>query len=128
MLQRVMIIDDDEDDRDFFTYAIHEINRGIEVVHCKSGSEALMHLKDESTWQPQIVFLDVNMPGLDGKETLIRLRQIEALQDIPIVIYSTSASGAADLIRLGASHVLVKPYRLTSMVEEISGILSLYNR
>src|ERR1700758_2081341 len=83
------LVDDDADDREIFTMAARCI-RKTECITAKNGEEALEFLKKNEEFVPDFIFLDLNMPKVDGKECLVEMRKIERLKQVPIYIYSTS--------------------------------------
>jgi CheY-like chemotaxis protein len=85
----VMNIDDDQDDRVLFCDAILEIDPRIQCITKSNAEEALMYLREASKL-PSLIFLDVNMPSMDGKECLHELKKNEKLASIPVVVLSTT--------------------------------------
>lgn len=106
----ILLVDDDEDDRMFFEEALEDLKIGAHFEHVANGPETLQRL-GEGQVLPDIVFLDLNMPLMSGRECLERIRADHGLKDIRIVIYSTSfdPSTAARLHELGADHYIRKP-------------------
>ena len=87
----ILYADDDADDREIFCEAIKEINPAIKVVLGKDGEETLKILSVQKEL-PQVIFLDINMPKMDGKQTFLAIKQDRELQNIPVTIFSTSSS------------------------------------
>src|SRR5688500_2317683 len=87
----VLIVDDDEDDRALFCDALHEINSSIHCLIAQNGEEALNSLRSFRLPMPDVIFLDLNMPRLNGMDCLTELKNDTLLRDIPTVIYSTSS-------------------------------------
>ena len=118
----VMIIDDDEDDRDLFCLAVRKMNQYINVVCSKNGKDAIELLSRDNASIPDFIFLDLRMPYLDGKETLIKLKSITRLYNIPVIIYSSTKSSRdeEEVMKLGADYFLTKPYRFIDLVNSIS--------
>lgn len=121
-----MLIDDDEDDVLFFMDALQEIDPSLRLMTAANGEEALQMLLAPGTPVPDYIFLDMNMPLVNGRECLIRIRQADSLSSIPVIIYSTSTgrTEAAGLLSLGASYYITKPFRFSEMVKSIRFILS----
>ena len=86
----VIIADDDQDDKELFQEAIAIITDRIKVTTVGDGMQLMQKLK--SSYQPDLIFLDLNMPCLNGFECLDQIRTIADLKDIPIIIYSTTAN------------------------------------
>lgn len=121
-----MLIDDDEDDVLFFMDALQEIDPSLRLMTASNGEEALQMLLARDTLIPDYIFLDMNMPLVNGRECLIRIRQVDSLSAVPVIIYSTSTgrTEAAGLVSLGASYYLTKPFRFSEMIKSIRFILS----
>jgi CheY-like chemotaxis protein len=83
----ILLVDDDQDDVYIFREAINAISPEIKCIHAQDGIEAVELLKDAIV---DIIFLDLNMPRMDGKECLTEIRNNDALRNIPIIIYSTA--------------------------------------
>jgi CheY-like chemotaxis protein len=116
----LMIIDDDRDDRFFFALAIKEINNLNKCFEAEQGVDALEQLKNAKQL-PDFIFLDINMPKMDGWECLKELKKNESLKYIPVIMYSTS-SREEDInkaYKLGAVHFLTKPFNITTLADEI---------
>lgn len=65
-MTRVLIVDDDEDDRDLLTIAIHELDPKIHCILARNGEEALQGLRAQNLSKPDLIFLDLNMPRTNG--------------------------------------------------------------
>lgn len=113
----VLIADDDDDDKEIFEEAIRGISKNITVNTVSSGLELMDYLKSND--RPDLLFLDLNMPGKNGFECLAEIKI--SFKDLPVVIYSTSAN--IDQIdytyKLGANLYIQKP----SSFIEIKNIL-----
>jgi CheY-like chemotaxis protein len=88
----VLLADDDEDDRLFFTDAFKEIKIKTEVKTVNDGVELMNYLSRPDIILPHVLFLDLNMPLKSGMECLSDIKKVERFKDIAIAIYSTSAS------------------------------------
>jgi CheY-like chemotaxis protein len=104
------LVDDDEDDQELFQIALEDANPEIRLVTAGNGSEALKML-ERGEVVPDYIFLDLNMPLMDGKECLSQLKANPELSGIPVVIFSTSSDqrDKADTQRLGAIDFITKP-------------------
>lgn len=105
------LIDDDSDDRDFFEIALEELDEKICLKTANNGIEALEFLK-EANYTPDVIFMDINMPRMDGWECLAEIKKIEKLQSVPVIIYTTSENyfGPGLLKERGAiKHVTKQP-------------------
>ncbi len=108
MLRRILHVDDDEDIRAVAKVAL-EVVGGFIVLQCGSGPEAL---RQAEQFAPDLVLLDVMMPGMDGEETYKALREIDALRATPIVFVTAKVHEEAveSLNRLGAAGIVAKPF------------------
>jgi CheY-like chemotaxis protein len=116
-------IDDDVDDQEIFGMAISEVDPSIECVFASDGIEALDKLQGMNVL-PDCIFIDLNMPRMNGKECLVEIRKQERLENVPIYIYSTSADPKLvdECKELGAKQFIVKPpglHLLTGILREI---------
>ncbi|CAN5643300.1 response regulator [soil metagenome] len=120
----IMIVDDDSDDRLLFSEAVEEMNSSYSCIEAKNGVDALTIL-NKVTKLPDFIFLDLNMPLMNGKECLIELKNKVRLKNIPVIIYSTSKyKGDLDETKiLGAVYYLVKPNDIAVLPREISKAL-----
>ncbi|MFT6749601.1 MAG: CheY-like chemotaxis protein, partial [Flavobacterium sp.] len=88
----VILADDDQDDRDFFTEAFQELKINTKVKVFQDGQELMNYLLKPDSILPHILFLDLNMPIKSGIECLHEIKKEARLKDIAVAIYSTSAS------------------------------------
>jgi len=126
ILKKCFFIDDDEDDRDFFCTAMQEIDENIECIFAKDGVNAVNQLTENESFIPDYIFIDMNMPLMDGRQCLETIKKIERLNNIPVYIYSTSGSPklVEQVMNAGAKDFLIKPSsmpELTKMLKEIVG-------
>ena len=110
-LFRIFLADDDKDDRMLFSEALRELPIKCEVIHFEDGIHLMAQLMISSTILPHLIFLDINMPLMDGVSCLKKIMENEILATIPVVIYSTSynKTEANNLEKIGAARYLQKP-------------------
>ena len=120
------IVDDDIDDQDLFIEAVSEVDNSIECVSASDCEEALDLLKNKKIGMPDMIFLDLNMPRLNGKQCLVELKKEAHLAHIPVIIYSTSSEkrDIEETSRLGAAHFLTKPNKFEELCKAISYVVS----
>ena len=108
-MKKILIVEDDLDDQFNFKEAINDLGAEMQYQIANNGHEAFEFL--EKTPAVDIIFLDLNMPLLDGFETLRTLKQTEKYWDIPVYILSTSNNkGDISLCNsLGAKEFVTKP-------------------
>jgi CheY-like chemotaxis protein len=107
----VMLADDDADDRELFIEVIATINKHIQVESIADSKQLMDVLKDGTRPLPDILFLDLNMPGKNGLQCLREIKNDPVLKNLPVVIYSTSslAKDIKDTHSMGADLYLKKP-------------------
>ena len=120
----IVLVDDDEDDRDFFREAIEEIDMENTLSMFGNGQEFMDYVSIPNQKLPQIVFLDLNMPIKNGLECLAEIKENNLLNKLSVAIYSTSSS-EDDIERtfvMGANVYINKPNsfkKLKKAVEEV---------
>ena len=124
----LLIANDDEDTRFLLEEALREVRLAIRSEFVENGEQVLDYLYrrgqyvDSSNWhQPDLILLDLNMPRLDGRETLTSIRSDPNLQQIPVVILTTSHRRGDILLcyRLGANSFISKPVTFEGLLEVI---------
>lgn len=123
---QIFYTDDDADDQEFFLDVIREID-GSHRVYTQSLGDELLNLLNEPPPQPDIVFLDLNMPVKNGLQVLREIRESSDFDHIPIVIFSTSQNEKVieDCKRLGANLYLPKPSSYVDLKRIMSSLLSM---
>ena|ERR1700730_8436990 len=88
----ILYVEDDHDDLLIISEAFEKYTEHLTVIHAHHGYEALQILKKMNLngKLPCLIILDINMPVMDGKETLSEIRRNEDYKSIPIVLFSTS--------------------------------------
>jgi CheY-like chemotaxis protein len=110
MPRKFLLVDDDPDDTDLFEEALKNVDHDVEFYSAQDCSDILSQLKGQKI-QPEIIFLDINMPDMNGWECLAALKSDPELRDIPVLMYSTSSAtlDGHKAIRKGALGFLEKP-------------------
>ena len=121
----ILLIDDDEDDQQLFMEAITQVNMQIECQVAPHWDEAIKKLK---TFSPSLIFLDLNLPRLNGKECLMKIKSIKEWQNIPVVIYSTSSleHEIEETRKLGAVHFMTKQNSFNDICTSLREVLLLF--
>lgn len=116
-----LLIDDDVDDQEIFALAMDKISFPFVCQVANNGFEALQKLGKENVL-PDYIFLDLNMPRMNGKECLRELKKNARFRNIPVVIYSTSSSQSDinDTKKLGAAAFIIKPFSLDALTEKLN--------
>ncbi|KAF0676480.1 response regulator [Profundibacterium mesophilum] len=117
-LRKILHVDDDSDIRTIAKIALETVG-GFEVLQCDSGQKAL---ESAEGFDPDLILLDVMMPGMDGEDTLRSLRQVDRLRDTPAIFMTAKANTASRerLLAAGAFDVIVKPFDPMTLASEIS--------
>lgn len=125
LINTVLIVDDDTEDQELLKEAIKEADESVKCLSAENGEEALEILLKFLHKLPQLIFLDLNMPRMNGKVLLSKLKQLEAVKDIPIVIYTTSRlqSDKEETKRLGALQFITKPNSFEEIVQIAKNVL-----
>ena len=119
-LKRIMLVEDDPDIQ-LITRLSLEVGGDYEVRVCGSGAEAI---QSAAAFAPDLVLLDVMMPGMDGLATMDALRGLPSLAATPMVFFTanTQAEMRRDLLRRGALDIIMKPIEPSALVEQIRAI------
>ena len=113
---RILVVDDDVKILRFLRTSLKL--SGYEVFTATSGEEALELFKSE---KPDIMLLDILMPGMYGFEVLTRLRTVS---ELPVIAFSAHASTAEEALQLGANDFLAKPFKPDELIERIRSLLN----
>ncbi|HSU50277.1 MAG TPA: response regulator [Segetibacter sp.] len=114
----VLYADDDADDIQFVMDAFINFSKNVELVTVSDGLEVLTYLQALSADDPApcLIVLDINMPRMDGKEALIRIRQMERFKKIPSILFTTSSQKRdKDFAAKYNAGFLTKPIDITQM-------------
>jgi CheY-like chemotaxis protein len=116
-LQRVMCVEDDPDIRLILDFSIGKIG-GLELCLCASGSQALACAPE---FRPQLILLDVMMPGMSGPQTLENLRALDVTRQVPIYFLTAKAmpNEVEDLLACDAAGIIVKPFDPMALPESL---------
>ncbi|GAB3164388.1 response regulator [Telluribacter humicola] len=126
MTTTCLLIDDDVDEHFLFEKALRDINPELGCVLEDNGRKAVEKLYVDLSIKPEVIFLDLNMPGMDGKQCLAELRKIDRLKEVPIVIYSTSSNtqDVNETQKMGSAGYMVKPDHYSELVQTLNRVLN----
>jgi CheY-like chemotaxis protein len=129
MNKRFLVIDDDTDDRELFTEALASVDPVIVCDQATDGAEALKRLTTKEIDRPDIIFLDINMPVMDGWQFLKRLKKEDTYKHIPVIVYTTSSNLKDKRIAddLGALCFITKPSAF-GRLKDMLGIVVMHVR
>ncbi len=123
----VMLADDSPDEHFLFIHTVKGIDKSITVKTAMNGEDLLEKLTKTQDL-PDLIFLDINMPLKNGKESLADIRKDPRLQHLPVIIYSTSDErrDIDDTFALGADMYLKKPQDFLELENILNGVLKTY--
>jgi CheY-like chemotaxis protein len=118
---KVLVIDDEDDIRRIARLSLAAVG-GMDVCEARGGSAAVRKAREE---QPDVVLLDMMMPGMDGLATFRALREDPETADIPVIFLTAKAMSAeVDRLKgLGACGVLVKPFDPMTLPRQLRDLL-----
>lgn len=124
--QHVLLADDDEDDQLLFQEAVRELPSLIHLSMARDGEETLT-LLNSMTLLPDLLFLDLNMPIVNGLECLQKIKSDPRLRKLPVVIFSTSSfpGNINRVYELGAHLYIRKPNDFTTFKRVIHHVFSI---
>ncbi|OCT11411.1 DNA-binding response regulator [Paenibacillus pectinilyticus] len=115
--KKIMIVDDEPKIIRFIAANLKSLN--FETAACQSGAEALEKVE---AFDPDLILLDLMMPGMDGFEVLTRLR---AYSSVPVIMLTARSNGADKVqgLNLGADDYLTKPFSLDELFARVNAVL-----
>lgn len=113
-IQIIYLVDDDPDDRFFIRQAIQQVQHEVEVIEATSGFELLTLVQEQKRPFTSLILMDINMPKMDGVETVRLMRSDRTLPAIPVIMISTTSNPSyiKSAYEAGASGFLSKPSTL----------------
>ena len=120
----VLLIDDDLDDREFFLDAISGLNKNLVCNTFGNAVNALRQLTRQVLC-PDIIFLDLNMPGINGYEFLAALKNHIELKNIPVIVFSTACDKTTidETKKMGVLDFIPKPHSYADLVTILESVL-----
>lgn len=120
-----ILIDDDDDDQLIFSTTIEKHFKEYDFLSFSSFIEAESTLKKKAS-EIGVVFIDLNMPRINGKEGLVKLRNDPMYNSKPLIIYSTSNNpdDVQECLKKGATAFITKPSKINTLVSELSNYLA----
>lgn len=124
-MKTIFLIDDDVDDREIFAEILGAEHPSIVFQEAENGAAAFEKLRSDNFKKPDLIFLDLNMPVMDGRTFLQQIKKENGLQDIPVIIYSTSSSEidkkfAAENL---AAQFLTKQYSIDLLRKDLNAVV-----
>lgn len=119
----IFLIDDDIDEMKLFVEAMKEVIAGFKCTYASSGSQALKMLL---YLRPEVIFIDYNIPPMNGLELAEELKKNKELKDVPLFLYSTHIS--LNMLQkahdLGIAQCIEKPCTMTGMIQTLKSIFT----
>lgn len=122
-----MLVDDDPDEHLLFEDALKELRGAPRLAYARDGQQLMQFLNDEKAGLPAIIFLDLNMPRMNGFECLQEIRKSLKLKRIPVVIFSTTSQTQTidKVYEQGANYYIRKPNTFAMLKEVIERMLEI---
>lgn len=113
-----LLVDDDPDDQEVFLTALSDVSSSAMCLVAADGDRALELLHNEETI-PHFIFLDLNMPRMNGFEFLSAIKKSKILKDIPVIVYSTTSQSTQieKAKKLGATEFFTKTYKYQELCD-----------
>lgn len=123
---KIFLAEDDEDDRLLFHEALNEINSTIPLIESFDGVHLMENLREYEVDENDILFLDLNMPLMNGFECLDKIKEDSKLKNFRIVIFSTTAEEdyVEKSFQKGAFMYIKKPDSFQTLINTIETILN----
>ena len=124
---RILLIDDDKEDGEMIKTALAEMNTKYRLIAAQDGVEAIDRLQEliGNGELPCLIILDVNMPRMDGRETLEKIKSNPAIAKVPVVIFSTAEKFHLDAFYSASGvEIFTKPMDQKSLRKTMERFLS----
>jgi two-component system response regulator len=127
----ILIVEDDPSHRELIIEAIKEANNNNSTICVNDGEEALRYLKRQGKYKdeqkypkPDVILLDLKLPGMDGKEVLQKIKNDEDMRSIPVIVLTSSikTEDVYDCYKLGANSYVTKPVIFGDFFKKVKAI------
>ena len=124
-IRTCFLIDDDIDDHEIFAMAIQKVDQKIDLRSATDCLEGLKELQNNVSFVPDFIFLDINMPRMNGLQCLPEIKKLPHLKDAKVIMYSTSSDEDIKQTtrKLGADDFIVKPGKISLLVNHLNRIM-----
>jgi CheY-like chemotaxis protein len=129
----LLIIEDSDEDFEALKRIISQVSPFPLSIHrCLDGDDALDFLNQDGIYKniqnishPELIILDLNLPGTDGREVLVTIKQAQHLKSIPVIVLSTSANpkDIEDCYLSGVNSYMLKPMNITDLKDSVRTLL-----
>ena len=125
-MNSVLLIDDDMEDVGLFKEALKKVGPSVLFHYFDNGNEGIQALLAQEAALPDLIFLDINMPAMNGWQCLARLKQEAFLKHLAVIMYSTSSEPREIEMakELGAIGIITKPDSFTLLKKTLAAVLA----
>lgn len=125
-IKTILLVDDDQDDQLLFQDALSETDNSVDYLSAFNGVEALEKLNSQTIPIPDLIFMDVNMPKMNGIDCLKEIKKSDDFKNIPVMMYSTSSFSEYKKVCFenGAIDYIVKPDDYRLLCDTLKNILN----
>lgn len=118
---KLIHVEDDADIREIAKMSL-DLSGEFEVIQCECGEDALEQVRD---YTPDVILLDMMMPGMTGRQTLAEMRKLPHMADVPAIFMTARAQHAEieELRNVGAADVISKPFDPMSLADQIKSAI-----
>jgi CheY-like chemotaxis protein len=122
---RILLVDDSHSDRMLFREMLKEIDPAIKFFSANDGVTAIMQLTADNAELPDMIFLDMNMPRMNGVETLQAIKKYQFMEHVPVIMFSAGDMETYQprAKELGAAYCLKKNMDMQHGVDKIRIII-----
>ena len=119
-----MLIDDDEDDQELFLEAIDDLAESV-VIKVLDNAKTALQVLESKQLMADLIFLDLNMPIMDGQDFLRAIKKNETLKEIPVIVLSTTSNPVTIKYakELGAKDFITKPSKFSDLKKILKSII-----
>jgi CheY-like chemotaxis protein len=122
--RNILLIDDDEDDQELFLEAIDDLAESV-VIKVLDNAKTALQVLESKQLMADLIFLDLNMPIMDGQDFLRAIKKNETLKEIPVIVLSTTSNPVTIkyAMELGAKDFITKPSKFSDLKKILKSII-----
>jgi CheY-like chemotaxis protein len=124
---KILLVDDEADDQELFKEALAHVQPGAELIAIRNGEEFITYLNQVTGELPHIIFLDIYMPGISGKECLSTIRSNAKFAQVMVIMFSSLEVKEIieDSLKNGANLFIKKPVKFEESVKMLKRVLAM---